>query len=141
LPQSRAARGRALYDYRPGHHRLPGDYRRLERLHAAMDHRLPPLDAAREEFRTLRIRVPRRRSNLGLPWILTEKNRLEGGKMMRTRFRVTFWTLALLTSSAIVTAHHSLMEFDTSKRITIRGPVTQMEWVNPHVWLHLDVKG
>ena len=38
-------------------------------------------------------------------------------------------------------AHHSFAaEFDINQPITLRGTVTEMEWVNPHAWIHLDVK-
>jgi hypothetical protein len=38
-------------------------------------------------------------------------------------------------------AHHAFAaEFDENKKVTLRGRVTQMEWINPHVWIHLDVK-
>lgn len=40
-----------------------------------------------------------------------------------------------------VTAHHAFSaEFDASKPVTLSGTVTKMEWVNPHVWMHIDVK-
>lgn len=51
--------------------------------------------------------------------------------------------LGLVMAGAAVTlsAHHSFAaEFDADKPITMKGIVTKMEWVNPHVWLHLDVK-
>jgi len=39
-------------------------------------------------------------------------------------------------------AHHAFAaEFDITKPVTLRGTVTQMEWVNPHAWIHVDVKG
>ena len=45
--------------------------------------------------------------------------------------------LAVLPSSA----HHSFAaEFDASQPVTLRGTVAQMDWVNPHSWIHLDVK-
>jgi len=37
-------------------------------------------------------------------------------------------------------AHHSVgAEFDLSKRITLEGRVTKIEWMNPHVYLYMDV--
>jgi hypothetical protein len=37
-------------------------------------------------------------------------------------------------------AHHSVSaEFDLSKRITLEGRVTKIEWMNPHVYLYVDV--
>jgi hypothetical protein len=40
-----------------------------------------------------------------------------------------------------VAAHHSFSaEFDANKQVTLDGQVVMMEWVNPHSWLHIDVK-
>ena len=40
-----------------------------------------------------------------------------------------------------VAAHHSFSaEFDATKQVTLVGEVVMMEWVNPHSWLHIDVK-
>ena len=40
-----------------------------------------------------------------------------------------------------VSAHHSFSaEFDANKQVTLDGEVVMMEWVNPHSWLHIDVK-
>jgi hypothetical protein len=40
-----------------------------------------------------------------------------------------------------VSAHHSFAaEFDAKAPVTLKGIVTQMDWVNPHSWIHLDVK-
>jgi Family of unknown function (DUF6152) len=37
-------------------------------------------------------------------------------------------------------AHHSVgAEFDLSKRVTLEGRVTKVEWMNPHVYLYVDV--
>jgi hypothetical protein len=45
--------------------------------------------------------------------------------------------LALTTSAA---AHHAFAaEFDRNTPVQIKGKVTQMEWVNPHAWIHIDV--
>ena len=38
-------------------------------------------------------------------------------------------------------AHHAFAaEFDSTKPIKLRGTVVKMEWINPHTWIHLDVK-
>jgi len=37
-------------------------------------------------------------------------------------------------------AHHSFAaEFDVDQPVTLKGTLTQMEWLNPHGWLHVDV--
>ena len=39
-------------------------------------------------------------------------------------------------------AHHAFTsEFDGNQPITLKGTVSKMEWVNPHSWIHIDVKG
>ena len=47
----------------------------------------------------------------------------------------------LLAPAAVIRAHHSFAaEFDASKPINLSGAVTKIEWANPHVWFHIDVK-
>ena len=44
--------------------------------------------------------------------------------------------------STRVVAHHAFQaEFDAKKPITLTGVIARIEWVNPHVWIYLDVKG
>ena len=38
-------------------------------------------------------------------------------------------------------AHHSFAaEYDSAAPVTLKGTVVEMEWVNPHSWLHIEVK-
>lgn len=47
---------------------------------------------------------------------------------------------ALLLLQTPTYAHHSVgAEFDLSQRITLEGRLTKVEWMNPHVYLYLDV--
>ena len=48
--------------------------------------------------------------------------------------------VAVFLAAAPVWAHHSFAaEFDEKKVVKLHGVVTQMEWVNPHAWIHIDV--
>src|ERR1700719_1436728 len=43
--------------------------------------------------------------------------------------------------AASVSAHHAFAaEFDANKPVSFKGTITKMEWVNPHTWMHVDVK-
>jgi hypothetical protein len=54
-------------------------------------------------------------------------------------------TLSLLGAGILlivvpVMAHHSFeAEFDRTKPVTVTGKVTKFEWMNPHIWMYLDV--
>ena len=62
---------------------------------------------------------------------------------MRTRLAVAIvsMTLVLAGTAASLMAHHAFAaEFDANKPVAFTGTVSKMEWVNPHVWLHINVK-
>jgi hypothetical protein len=47
----------------------------------------------------------------------------------------------VLALAHTASAHHSFAaEFDASKAVTLTGSVTKIEWMNPHIWVYLDVK-
>jgi len=48
--------------------------------------------------------------------------------------------IALITVPLL--AHHSFeAEFDRTKQVELKGTVTKFEWMNPHIWIYLDVTG
>jgi hypothetical protein len=56
---------------------------------------------------------------------------------------MNFKALALagvaLCVAAPALAHHSFAMFDREKNLTMTGTVTEFEWTNPHVWIHMKV--
>ncbi len=60
---------------------------------------------------------------------------------MRSTTKIGLAMGAALLAAAPVWAHHAFAaEFDGKKPVKLHGTVTKMEWINPHAWIHIDVK-
>jgi uncharacterized protein DUF6152 len=60
---------------------------------------------------------------------------------MRSRLRAIFLAgVGLLIVVVPVFAHHGNSGLDPTKKVTLKGTVTEWVWANPHCWLKFDVK-
>lgn len=48
--------------------------------------------------------------------------------------------LALLSAGGQVSAHHGSANYDMSKSVSVKGTVTQFDFINPHSAIHLEAK-
>ena len=61
---------------------------------------------------------------------------------MRHRLGGLLVTMAIgLAATAASLAHHSVPgQFDTTKPMTLKGVISKVDWINPHIYIRLDVK-
>jgi hypothetical protein len=60
---------------------------------------------------------------------------------MRKSFMTVLGLAGLLLAAAPIWAHHAFAaEFDAQKPVKLRGTVAKVEFINPHSWIHIDVK-
>jgi hypothetical protein len=59
---------------------------------------------------------------------------------MKTTLAVAGSIALIVVATAPIAAHHSFAaEFDAKQPVLFKGTVTKMEWINPHVWIHMNV--
>ena len=47
----------------------------------------------------------------------------------------------VMVAAVPIVAHHAFGgEFDPSRPVLLKGKVTKVEWVNPHAWIHVEVR-
>jgi hypothetical protein len=60
---------------------------------------------------------------------------------MRRHLLVGLAAVGLALAAAPLYAHHAFSsEFDADKPLQLAGTVSKVEWVNPHAWIHIEVK-
>jgi hypothetical protein len=56
------------------------------------------------------------------------------------------WIAGVATLAAALAgpawAHHSVSgQFDLGRRVTLTGTIAEVDWINPHIYVHLNVPG
>jgi len=60
---------------------------------------------------------------------------------MRKKLATLLGITGLLAAAAPMWAHHAFAaEFDAQKPVKLKGTVAKVEFINPHSWIHMDVK-
>jgi hypothetical protein len=61
---------------------------------------------------------------------------------MRYRLGSLLVAMAIgVTATATLLAHHSVPgQFDVTKPMTLKGVISKVDWINPHIYVRLDVK-
>ena len=60
---------------------------------------------------------------------------------MRYRLGSVLVAVVIGLATAVLVAHHSVPgQFDMSKPMTLKGVISKVDWINPHIYIHLSVK-
>ena len=60
---------------------------------------------------------------------------------MRITLTLVYAGMMLVAAAAPLRAHHAFAsEFDAKKPVKFTATVIKMEWINPHSWMHIEVK-
>jgi len=71
--------------------------------------------------------------------LLTGRVEIAEGTQMKNKLLGMFiGTVGLLIVCGPVLAHHGRSNYDVSSTATVKGVVTEFEWINPHALIHLD---
>jgi hypothetical protein len=58
---------------------------------------------------------------------------------MRT---LLMFVASMFIAAQPLSAHHAFAaEFDANRPVKLQGTVTRVEWINPHAWIHIEVRG
>ena len=61
--------------------------------------------------------------------------------MVKPKVRAVLLAGYALLATLPALAHHSFQaEFDANKAVTLKGTLSKIDWINPHIYFYLDVK-
>jgi Family of unknown function (DUF6152) len=59
---------------------------------------------------------------------------------MSRKLSIAAALVGVAVATGPVLAHHAFSaEFDSKAPVKLQGPITKVEWINPHAWIHIDV--
>lgn len=60
---------------------------------------------------------------------------------MTKRLWIATMCVVVFGAAGRLLAHHAFSaEFDANAPVILKGPVSKVEWINPHAWIHIEVK-